>query len=120
MSESPLRWQDDILQVMYWMRGEALGTEISVDQLERFVKIERSQLETTLQKLVEINWLRFLGSVDRQVFELTERGIEEGRRRFLEEFSPYLGKETHLSCSDPLCDCHSVEWAGVCRSTGVQ
>jgi len=121
MSESPLRWQDEILEVMYWIRGEKLGTQVSADRLNRFIKLQPPDLETALRRLIERKLLHFfIASGGGQLFELTERGIEEGKRRFIDEFSPFPGKETHLSCSDPNCDCRSPGWSGVCPSIGEQ
>jgi hypothetical protein len=36
--------------------------------------------------------------------------------RFLDEFSPYLGKESHLECGDADCDCHAPDWDGICHT----
>ncbi len=30
-------WQDEILQVMYWMRGEGFGEKITVAELKKFL-----------------------------------------------------------------------------------
>jgi hypothetical protein len=51
------------------------------------------------------------------VLQLTERGIAEGKRRFLDEFSSYLGKDSHLACAEPDCVCHSPDWDGICHTS---
>ncbi len=112
MSET-LRLQDDILQMMYWMRGEHLGDHVDRAQLNRFLTIEDAALEEALGKLKERNLIEASGEGK---VGLTPLGIEEGKRRFLDEFSGYLGKDSHLTCSDPECDCGNAEWAGECRA----
>jgi hypothetical protein len=37
---------------------------------------------------------------------LTESGLREGRRRFLDEFEPYLARHAHGECGSADCDCH--------------
>lgn len=118
MSDSELRWQDEILQVMYWMHGEHLGREVSRTELERFLTLDRSQLDRALNNLVTANLLILCGTgrEDHETFALTARGTAEGRRRFEDEFSSYLGRESHLTCDDPDCDCHREDWDGVCHA----
>jgi hypothetical protein len=40
--------------------------------------------------------------------------MREGRRRFLDEFEPYLAKHGHGECGSADCDCHTG--GGDCRS----
>lgn len=112
MSET-LRLQDDILQMMYWMRGEHLGDHVGRAQLNRFLNVADAALEEALGKLADRNLIEPAGNDE---VRLTPVGIEEGKRRFLDEFSGYLGKDSHLTCSDPECDCGNAEWSGECRS----
>lgn len=115
MNDNELRWRDEILQMLYWMKGENLGTEVSSDQLNRFLQLTPNQLATALQHLIAANLVTASDySSGNRIFRLTDSGIEEGKRRFADEFSPYLGKETHLECNDPDCDCHDPEFSGVC------
>lgn len=117
MQDSELRWQDEILQVMYWMRGEHLGREVARSELARFLSLERAQLDRALDRLVAAG-LIVVSSEDAEArFALSERGVEEGKRRFQEEFSPYLGRASHLTCDDPTCDCNSDDWNGACPSS---
>ena len=112
MSQIPFQLQDDILQMMFWMRGEHLGDDVSLEQLNRFLKIDEGELSVTADRLIERGLLARQGDQVR----LTTTGIEEGRVRFLDEFSSYLGKDSHLTCSDPNCDCGNEEFAGACRT----
>ncbi len=112
MSGNPVRWQDDILQMMFWMRGEHLADEVSADYLNRFLQLDAPQLEAAVCRLIDRQLVVATGTA----YRLTDRGLEEARRRFLDEFSSYLGKETHSQCSDPECDCHTPGWDGTCPS----
>jgi hypothetical protein len=47
-------------------------------------------------------------------YRLTALGMREGRRRFLDEFEPYLAKHGHGECGSADCDCHTG--GGDCRS----
>ena len=108
--------QDEILQMMYWMRGEHLGESVTLEQLNRFLRIDDHMVQSALGQLAG----RGLVSVATDRFALTERGAVEAGRRFLDEFSSVLGKEDHLSCSDPNCDCQSPEFEGTCRSVEIR
>lgn len=107
--------QDEILQMMYWMRGEHLGDPVEPEQLNRFLRMDGAALQSALEQLIA----RGLVSLVSDRYSLTERGVAEAGRRFLDEFSGVLGKEDHLSCSDPNCDCQSPEFEGTCRSVDV-
>jgi hypothetical protein len=115
--ENELRWQDEILQVMYWMHGENLGQDVTAAQLNRFLHLQPAHLETAIERLGARGLLcaRTDGS-HVMVVQLTTRGLAEGKRRFLDEFSSYLGKDSHIECGDPACDCHSADWDGICHS----
>jgi len=117
--EQELHWQDEILQVMYWMHGEQLGEGVTPAQLQRLLHLEPAQVETALRQLVAVGLLRVqTDSADGSTaYQLTERGIVEGKRRFLDEFSPYLGKESHLECGEADCSCHSQDWDGICHTS---
>ena len=115
MSDKDLRWQDEILQLLYWMRGEKLATDVTAAELNRFLGLESSQLDRSLEQLAALSLVQVIDRAGENCFQLTPRGVEEGQRRFRDEFSSYLGKENHLECGDPNCDCHSSGWDGVCH-----
>ncbi|MFQ5707589.1 MAG: hypothetical protein ACE5HO_09090 [bacterium] len=114
--DNPIYWQDEILQILYWMRGEGLGEVVSLRHVMQFLNVQKWVLRENIQRLVDIGYLGYAGKqadgVER--VRLTKRGIEEGKRRFLDEFEPYLGHESHLVCDDPDCDCHDPDWQGTC------
>ena len=107
--------QDEVLQLLFWMRGEKLGDEASQAQIQQFLQVPEADLAETLAQLNERGLLVSITAGDTPLYRLTEAGIEEGRRRFSEEFSPYLGRESHMECEDPDCDCHLPEFSGVCK-----
>jgi len=99
-------WRDEILQVMYWLKGEGLGEDVAPDDLHRFLETDPGRLEERLDQLVEESYLDPVPG-DGIRYRLNALGIEEGRRRFLDEFAPLLGRESHSECGDPECECHT-------------
>jgi len=106
-----LKSRDEILQVMYWMTGEGLGDEFSVNDLRKFLQSEQTVLARDLELMVSSGLLE---SRDAK-FALTEQGKAEGGRRFADEFES-MNKPGHFECDEPDCDCHSPETTGeVCK-----
>jgi hypothetical protein len=99
-------WRDEILQVMYWLKGEGLLDEVAADDLRRFLETDPGRLEERLEQLAQEGYLE-PGAGDLVRYRLTPWGIDEGRRRFLDEFAPFLGRESHVECGDPACECHT-------------
>ncbi len=112
--KSPFFWQDEILQVMYWMQGEGFGDRITVNDLQKFLDAPAATLSDNLQQLIQ-KGLVTLAAADRYL--LTEMGTREGGRRFADEFDGML-QQGHYECSDPNCDCHSGDQYAPCRATG--
>lgn len=112
---SELSRQDEILQLMFWMQGEKLGDEASAAQMWQFLQLGEPELTEALRHLTDRGLLGLVSGGDKPHYRLTQVGMEEGKRRFSEEFSPYLGRESHMECEDPDCDCHSREFSGVCK-----
>ena len=105
-------WQDEILQVMYWMHGEGFGEQVTLSELQKFLDTPLATLAENVQQLVT-KGLVTLGSAEK--YRLTEMGMREGGRRFADEFDGLL-QQGHYECNDPDCDCHSVEFAGSCKA----
>lgn len=102
-----LKSRDEILQVMYWMTGEGLGDEFSVNDLRKFLQSEQTVLARDLDLMVSSGLLE--SREDK--FALTEQGKAEGGRRFADEFESMI-KPGHFECDEPDCDCHDPEAAG--------
>jgi coproporphyrinogen III oxidase-like Fe-S oxidoreductase len=98
-----LQCRDDILQVMYWMRGEELGEEVDEPQLSSFLAVDESLLREQLEILVEDGMLA--ESTGR--FRLTEQGLREGGRRFHDEFAD-LQKTAHGECGPDCPYCRGI------------
>jgi hypothetical protein len=99
-------WRDEILQLMFWLRGEGLLPDVTADDLRRFLDTDPGRLEERLEQLVQEGYLD-PASGDGMRYRLNALGIEEGRRRFVDEFTPFLGREGHAVCGDPNCECHT-------------
>ncbi len=84
-------WQDEILQVMYWMRGEGFGDKITVLELKKFLDASDEILAANLSQLAKHGLVNFDLS---DAYELTETGVKEGGRRFADEFDGML-KQGH-------------------------
>jgi hypothetical protein len=109
---SLLFWQDEILQVMYWMLGEGLGSEVTVAGLRRLLDASEETLGSALYRLSAASLVRLVAPGS---YRLTETGVVEGRRRFTDEFEGML-QQGHYECNDPDCDCHSPDFAGACKA----
>ena len=101
-----LKQRDEILQIMFWLHGEGLGPDVAVPDILRFVDDERA-VRAALGHLVEDGHLEALGEHGSAIrYRLTTTGVHEGRRRFLDEFEPYLARHAHGECGSADCDCH--------------
>lgn len=106
-----LYWRSEILQVMYWLRGEGLGDVADAVLIERFLGVEAAIGTTYLDRLVEEGYLEKVGSG----YTLSAMGLEEGAVEFAASFSE-LTKPAHGECSAD-CWCHaSIEEAEACAA----
>lgn len=102
----------EILQVMYWLRAENIAHEVAPLDLSKWVGLEPSEIEPLLIHLLGARLVERI-VVDNGAqegvpgFRLTTTGIEEGGRRFAEEF-PDLSRPRHFEHSDPDCDCDNI------------
>lgn len=106
-----LYWRSEILQVMFWLRGEGLGDVIDAALLERFLGVEASVGVSYLEQLSVDGYLvRAPGG-----YALSESGLAEGRTEFALSFSD-LTRPAHGECSED-CWCHSsIEEAIACAA----
>ena len=101
-----LKQRDEILQIMFWLHGEGLGPDVTVHDILRFVDDERA-VRAALGPLLEDGLVEAIPTPGASVrYRLTATGICEGRRRFLDEFEPYLARHAHGECGVADCDCH--------------
>ena len=56
---------DEILQILYWLRGEGLGTEVNARNLVRFLPMSEEAIEPLLSRMAEARLVvRVASSVD--------------------------------------------------------
>jgi hydrogenase maturation protease len=110
-----LKQRDEVLQIMFWLHGEGLGPDVAVPDIVRFIDDE-SAVRSALGQLVQDGHLEAIGDHGSAArYRLTATGVHEGRRRFLDEFEPYLARHAHGECGSADCDCH--RGGTECRST---
>lgn len=101
-----LFWRDEVLQILYWLRGEGIGDAVAPGELVSLLGTEEEMVHRHLERLVQE------GHVDRQEgartrYRLTEQGMKEGGRRFADQFAGLTG-QAHGECSDPNCVCRTL------------
>lgn len=106
--------QDEVLQVMFWLRGESLAADVDAAEVARFTGAEEIAVARVLDRLVERS-LVFVSRGDVEPrYALTPEGVREGGRRFADEFAD-LTKPGHGECGDPDCDCRQTGNVEDCR-----
>ncbi len=98
-----LRCRDDILQAMYWMRGEGFGEEADAESLVSFLIVDETLLREQLAILVEEGYMEESGGR----YRLSELGVKEGGRRFADEFAG-LQSTAHGQCGPDCPHCQGV------------
>ena len=110
-----LYWRSEILQVLYWLRGEGLGEVVDAALLERFLGVDAQVGVGYLDRLVVDGYLLHLP----HGYELSESGLAEGKTEFALSFAD-LTRPAHGECSAD-CWCHnSVEEAIACAADRAQ
>ncbi|MBW3623655.1 MAG: MarR family transcriptional regulator [Armatimonadetes bacterium] len=125
-----LFWRSEILQALYWMRGEGLASAVTPTDLARFLVMEAAVIAREMARLAEGGYLERAGSsgepeepekavpagyagkdgAEEVRYCLTESGLAEGERSFHDEFADYLHRG-HGECSDD-CWCKDPAHAG--------
>jgi hypothetical protein len=106
-----LQRRDEVLQVMFWLHGEGFGPDIATADVLRFVD-DAGAVDAVLAQLVEDGYVEPVDGREAARFRFTRIGLEEGHRRFMDEFEPYLARSAHGDCGSATCDCRT---GGVCR-----
>jgi hydrogenase maturation protease len=101
-----LKRRDEILQIMFWLQGEGLGPDVASADILRFADDETAVCRM-LGQLVDDAYAELVTDpTGSPRYRLTAFGMREGRRRFLDEFEPYLARHAHGECGSADCDCH--------------
>jgi hypothetical protein len=104
-----LYWRAEILQALYWMRGEGLADDVAPAALAAFLVAEPGIIERECASLVAEGFLLLVG-LDGPRYGLSELGLAEGGRSFHDEFADLI-KPAHAECG-PGCWCKDPEHAG--------
>jgi hypothetical protein len=99
-------WRDEILQILYWFRGEGFGEVVTVQDLMPFLNVEETLVERQLEQLVVDGYTTRVNAAPPR-YQLTEWGVKEGGRRFADEFSG-LTNQGHGECNNPDCSCQTL------------
>jgi hypothetical protein len=105
---------DEILEVMFWMRGEGLADSVGAPDLVRFVAVDEADVARLLDVLARRGWVARVSPDETPRYALTEIGRQEGGRRFADAFAD-VTKPGHGECGDPDCECHRTGSVDDCR-----
>lgn len=108
---------DEILQVMYWLHGEKLIESVSASELSRWVALAASDIAPLLERMRISGLIEEVDAAESSEaprYVLTTFGLQEGGRRFADEFAE-LTRQGHGECNDPGCDCHASGNPAECR-----
>ncbi len=106
-----LYWRSEILQVMYWLKGEGLGDVVDAPLLERFLGVDAAVGVTYLDRLVLDGYL----DMARGGYAMSEIGLAEGKTEFALSFAD-LTRPTHGECSADCWCQNSLEEAAACAA----
>ncbi len=97
-----LYWRTEILQAMFWMRGEGLAADVDPLELAMFLAATPATVHRQLNLLALDGFVEVAqGSLAR--YALTPMGTQEGGRSFRDEFEG-LTRSGHGECG-PGCWC---------------
>ncbi|MCE7988153.1 MAG: hypothetical protein DYG89_43900 [Caldilinea sp. CFX5] len=116
-----LFWRDELLQVMYWLRGEGLGDAVTPQELAVFLAAEPLFLQQHLERAAADGYVirQYVDTREANQavrYALSDLGRKEGGRRFKDEFAG-MQKSGHGECSAD-CSCHQTGDASNCPSHG--
>jgi len=106
-----LYWRSEILQVMYWLKGEGLGDVVDAPLLERFLGVEAEVGAGHLGRLATEGYLEPVAGG----YVMSERGLAEGKTEFALSFAD-LTRPAHGDCSADCWCQNSVEEAIACAA----
>ena len=94
-------WRSEILQVMFWLKGEGFGDQVDATLLERFLGVDSHIGVQYLDRLLSEGYVERVG----ERYRLSEAGAREGGLEFAASFEELM-KPTHGECSAD-CWCHN-------------
>lgn len=112
-----LYWRGEVLQVMYWLRGEGLGEEIAPAALAEFLMAEQETVAQQMQRLASDGYLDQTGPHGPLSYRLSPLGVVEGGRSFQDEFADFV-HQAHFECG-PGCWCKDPKRRGEPCPNGV-
>ncbi len=108
-----LYWRAEILQALYWMRGEGLAEKVEPTGLAAFLATDPVTVSRHLERMAGEGYVEHVAhcEVDQSGgYRLTTLGEAEGARSFRDDFAE-LTRPTHGECSTD-CWCHDPAHAG--------
>ncbi len=102
-----LYWRDEILQVMYWYRGEGFGESVTVGDLRTFLPADERLLAFQMESMVVDGYLVRDDDTPSPRYAFTDYGAREGARRFADEFSD-ITMQGHGECGPDCPHCKGV------------
>ena len=100
-----IRQRDELLQILFWFRGEGLGDVVAPQDLVTFLGVDPDTIQQRLKRLAAEGYVVSTGGATER-YGLTEWGIKEGGRRFSDEFAGLTG-QAHGECNNPNCSCQT-------------
>jgi len=109
-----LRWRDEILGVLYWLRGEGIMTDAAAGDLSGFLVADPGVLTAHLERLVATGHLGRTGEGEVARYSLSDLGGREGGRVFADDFAELTGA-AHGECGPGCLNCqqHGI---GACKN----
>ncbi len=108
-----LYWRAEILQVMYWMKGEGIAEDVTSTSLAAFLVDDSGRVDHHLERLADDGFVERIGAssdVHAARYRLSPSGHAEGSRGFRDEFAD-LTRPAHGECHQD-CRCHDPAHAG--------
>ena len=102
-----LYWRDEVLQVMYWYRGEGFGESVTVRDLQTFLPADEHLLATQMDNMVSEGYLVRADDGAPPRYAFTAYGAREGARRFADEFDGLTG-QGHGECGPDCPHCRGI------------
>ena len=81
--DKQLAARDELLQIMYWLRGEGLAKDVAAKDLTRWISLDPVQIHSLLVDLAEAKLVENIPSQQTNAarFQLTDSGVKEGGLR---------------------------------------